>query len=327
MCQEIQTAGFPAINLLALSPSSTFPRNSEILVSTAAVRGFFGAREISTDAPVVIASFGAGSTRVEIRIVATHGPAAYRAALRKKAEETRIGAAELLLDDQVMVSGEARSQMIGGQVDARILIVVMRLAEHHPVFIEAFGNPGPNADPEIPLRYADIAVAGPGIPRNAIWDSSAMASALRSEKPPYHPTQISAAFQEHHQLITRIEFPAPSPLNLEMAAQIHPVLIAPAPGAAKSLARKMLPFFGWNQASQFSCLSSVFQRMSNWRWNADNGVGYGIALVVPASKMLNIDADYKTDAGTQISWGLGYIQYRYRSPCHAWAFLKAHGYY
>ena len=38
-------------------------------------------------------------------------------------------------------------------------------------------------------------------------------------------------------------------------------------------------------------------------------------------------ADWETDPATQIKWGLGYIQGRYGSPCAAWSFWQANGWY
>jgi hypothetical protein len=35
----------------------------------------------------------------------------------------------------------------------------------------------------------------------------------------------------------------------------------------------------------------------------------------------------KTNATTQIKWGLGYIKQNYGSPCGAWSFEQKNGYY
>jgi len=32
-------------------------------------------------------------------------------------------------------------------------------------------------------------------------------------------------------------------------------------------------------------------------------------------------------AATQVRWGLGYIKGRYDTPCKAWSFWQAHGWY
>ena len=51
------------------------------------------------------------------------------------------------------------------------------------------------------------------------------------------------------------------------------------------------------------------------------------AQALPGSKMASAGADWQTDPGTQIKWGLGYIKAIYGNPCSAWAFEEANGYY
>jgi hypothetical protein len=43
--------------------------------------------------------------------------------------------------------------------------------------------------------------------------------------------------------------------------------------------------------------------------------------------MASAGADWKTNATTQITWGLGYIKDNYGSPCSAYASLQKNGYY
>ena len=78
--------------------------------------------------------------------------------------------------------------------------------------------------------------------------------------------------------------------------------------------------FGFG-ADQFGCLDSLWTRESNWNLGADNPSSrrYGIPQALPGSKMASAGADWATNPATQITWGLGYIQDRYGSPCGAWA--------
>jgi hypothetical protein len=72
----------------------------------------------------------------------------------------------------------------------------------------------------------------------------------------------------------------------------------------------------------------LWQRESGWRYNAENPSGaYGIPQALPGSKMATAGADWQTNPATQIKWGLGYIQSRYGTPCSAWAFEEANGFY
>lgn len=106
-----------------------------------------------------------------------------------------------------------------------------------------------------------------------------------------------------------------------------PIVAAPAPGTAKSIAFQMMTSFGF-PTSEFSCLDSIWTRESGWIYDAENASGaYGIPQSLPASKMASAGADYLTNPATQIRWGLGYIQSVYGNPCAAWNFELANGYY
>lgn len=95
--------------------------------------------------------------------------------------------------------------------------------------------------------------------------------------------------------------------------------------AARQIARARLQAYGWGD-EQMSCLSELWEHESNWRWDAENpsSGAYGIPQALPASKMSSAGADWKTNAATQIEWGLGYIRSRYVTPCGAWAFWQSH---
>lgn len=97
---------------------------------------------------------------------------------------------------------------------------------------------------------------------------------------------------------------------------------------AKKIARRKLKDFGWDD-SQFDCLDKLWTRESGWQWNATNpsSGAYGIPQSLPGSKMASAGQDWKTNAATQVKWGLGYIQQRYQSPCGAWAHSEATGWY
>jgi len=102
----------------------------------------------------------------------------------------------------------------------------------------------------------------------------------------------------------------------------------PNPGTAQSIAYNMMSSFGFDPKTQFGCLNNIWTRESGWRYNAENASGaYGIPQALPGSKMASSGADWQTNPATQINWGLGYIKSTYGSPCQAWAFWQANGYY
>lgn len=100
------------------------------------------------------------------------------------------------------------------------------------------------------------------------------------------------------------------------------------PGEAKSLAKSMVADRGWD-AGQFSCLENLWNRESGWRVTAANpsSGAYGIPQSLPGSKMGTVAGDWRTNAKTQMTWGMNYISGRYGNPCGAWGASQAKGWY
>jgi hypothetical protein len=80
---------------------------------------------------------------------------------------------------------------------------------------------------------------------------------------------------------------------------------------------------------QFPCLDKLWKKESGWNPRASNSSSgaYGIPQALPGSKMASVASDWKTNAATQIKWGLGYIEGRYDNPCGAWAHSESTGSY
>ncbi|GAA2754333.1 hypothetical protein GCM10009869_33920 [Amnibacterium kyonggiense] len=97
------------------------------------------------------------------------------------------------------------------------------------------------------------------------------------------------------------------------------------PAGAQAYAQSRLGAYGWG-GGQMSCLISLWNIESGWRWNAYNASSgaYGIPQSLPGSKMATEGGDWTTSSKTQIEWGLGYIQARYSTPCGAYAFETSH---
>ena len=100
------------------------------------------------------------------------------------------------------------------------------------------------------------------------------------------------------------------------------------PEGAQAIARGMMGSYGWGDG-EFSCLQSLWNRESGWNYQAENASSgaYGIPQALPGSKMSSVSGDWATNPTTQITWGLGYIQGRYGTPCSAWAHSESVGWY
>lgn len=100
------------------------------------------------------------------------------------------------------------------------------------------------------------------------------------------------------------------------------------PEGAKATARELASsLYGWGD-SQFSCLESLWTKESGWNYQAYNPSGaYGIPQSLPGDKMASVADDWETNATTQITWGLQYINGTYGTPCAAWGHSQATNWY
>ena len=144
-------------------------------------------------APAVLASFGSGAARVDIR--------------------AKSGAELLLHNKRIAASATARRQLIAGQVDSRLIMTVANLASLHPVTIVAFGDAGPGASPGIRLRSADLAeTGGPPLTHTSPYIREVLKQ-LSSMTSPYRPATVALVPTAGGQKVLRVEFTAPSRLG------------------------------------------------------------------------------------------------------------------
>ena len=212
MCAALKAHGFPAGKLVMLGPTSPDPVPSVLVVETATVRALFGSSLAIGGAPAVLASFGSGPGVITVRVVASHGAAAYRASLNADLADRKRSGAALLNDSRITVSATARSQLTAGQADSRLLAALALLAGHQSVDIVRFENLGPGASPGVPLRFADLAESvpaahmGPAAYMRAAW------ALLSGADPRIRPARaVSGTLQG--QAVLQIQFSAPSPLG------------------------------------------------------------------------------------------------------------------
>ncbi|HEX6523672.1 MAG TPA: hypothetical protein VF070_27285 [Streptosporangiaceae bacterium] len=204
MCVALRAGGIPGGRLVMLGTAATDPLGSDLIVATPALRAEFGTRLTSVYAPTVIASFGAGAGRIDIRSIAPDGAAAYQAALRADQRARTAAGRQLLRNPRISVSADALASLSGGDVDPRLLITLAALAARQPVRIIAFGDPSPAADPGVPLRSAQIVPT-----RGGASSLRSMQSFLDVQRPPFLPGRSSLI-----RTVLTVQYGAPSPLGL-----------------------------------------------------------------------------------------------------------------
>jgi hypothetical protein len=155
----------------------------------------------------VIARFGSGATRIDIRVIAPDGAAAYLSALRTDQQQRTSAGTAIAGNSRITATAAARRQLDTGQVAAQLLLEIAELAAMRPVDILAFADSGPGATPGMPLRSAYLAGNGGAATIRQILAS------LHQQRGLYRPAHAELTrFAGHSALL--VEFAAPTPLGL-----------------------------------------------------------------------------------------------------------------
>jgi hypothetical protein len=206
MCRVLTAHGVPAHDVHELEPSATTPLGSQVVVATAAIRNQFGSRLNSVYAPAVIASFGSGKARIDVRVIAPDGAAAFWSQFRADQRERKTNGTALLTTGSVTTSTPAREQLTTGQVDSRLIVLLSFLAPAFRLDVVAFGDSRSSATAGMPLRSLTLTGGKANL-------RSILVYVRTHETAPYIPeyTQITRHDGTPELLI---EFSAPSPLGV-----------------------------------------------------------------------------------------------------------------
>jgi hypothetical protein len=209
MCAALRERGVAAGRLMPLRSAAASPRGAGVLVTSPSISGRLAGRY----APALIAGFGSGGNRVEVRAVEPGGASAYRTALRADLAARRAAGSQLLRNSHIQFTGPGAAQLRAGEVDTRLLATLATLAAQYSFRVTGFGDAAPGA----PVLFRRVAIAG--IDRGR---PTALAM-VRAQNPPYLPAHAAVVGQDG----LSIEFAAPSPLGL-----LSPVLDADSPRPA-----------------------------------------------------------------------------------------------
>ena len=143
MSAALKADDLPAGKLVVLGSASPDPVPSVLVVETATVGELFGSSLATAWAPAVLASFGSGTSAITVRVVAPHGAAACQTSLDAGLAGRKTSGAALLNDSRITVSATARSQLLAGQVDSRLLLALAALAGRQADGHRAIREPRP----------------------------------------------------------------------------------------------------------------------------------------------------------------------------------------
>jgi hypothetical protein len=213
VCADLANRGFPPGNLLVLGPGSNDPLGSDLVVATAAIRAQYGARLGSVYAPAIIATFGSGNARIDIRLVFPGGTARYRAVQRTALRARKAADAQLLANSHVTLSAAARAQLLGGEIDPRLPLLIAAMAASHPVRIVDFVDQSPGGGSASLLRSVDLSAADGAahLRRGAYlgW----MRGFIDVQRAEYRPAWFRQVTLPTGQAVLRLGYGAPSPLS------------------------------------------------------------------------------------------------------------------
>ncbi len=209
VCADLAQRGF--LSTKPLGPGSTDPLGSVLVVATAAIRAQFGSRLASVYAPAVIASFGSGKARIEIRELLPSGTTAQ--ALQADLRARKTSDAQLLTNSHITVSATARAQLLSGDIDPRLPMLLAAMAAFYPVRIVDFGGQSPGGGPASLLRSVDLAThvsaAHLAAPAYINW----MKSFAGTQQAEYLPASSGLVTLPAGKTVLRIGFDVPSPLS------------------------------------------------------------------------------------------------------------------
>jgi hypothetical protein len=204
-CGQLRRDGFPVGRLMTLSPVTQNPLASGVVIGTAAVREEFGSRLAAIYAPLVLAGFGSGTNRVEVRATAPDGVVALEAAVSAQQASARSAGQQLLRNRTVQASPAARRDLLEGLVDARLLANLSVLSSQWPIKLMAFDGAPPGASPAVPLRGVQLSATSAA-------GRSAILAFLHAQRGAYRPAVATVTSDGSGQSVVTARFDAPDPM-------------------------------------------------------------------------------------------------------------------
>jgi hypothetical protein len=212
MCAALQQQGVAADRLLLLRPGSAGPVDASVIVTSPSVSS-----QVTDDyAPALIASFGSGATRIEVRAAEPGGTAAYESALQADLAVRKSAGSELLRNWHIQFTAREAAQLRAGEVDSRLLATLAALASQYSFRVTAFGDTSPGV--QALFREATISPDG----RDGAAELAGAAALVNEQDPPFLPAHVATGHPAAGQATLSIEFAEPSPLGLlSPALEVH----------------------------------------------------------------------------------------------------------
>ncbi len=204
MCTALLQQGVAADRLVPLRTGSVGPMDASVIVTSSSVSSQVADRY----APALIASFGSGAARIEVRAAESGGTAAYESALSADLAARRSAGTQLLSNWHIQFTAREAAQLRAGEVDSRLLATLAALASQYSFRVTAFDDASPGVRAE--FREATISPGG-GDGTAELVGAEAL---VNEQDPPFVPAHVAIGHPAADQATLVIEFAAPIPLGL-----------------------------------------------------------------------------------------------------------------
>jgi hypothetical protein len=205
LCAALQAQGTNPSRLVSLGPGMTGVLSTDVIATLPSA----DQRLVDQYAPAIIASFGSGAARIEIRAVAPGGAAAYQSALRADLYARKSAGIQLLRNSRIRFSAADAALVRAGQVDSRLLATLATLSSQFTFKVTALTDSSPGA---LPL-FREVTVARDGTGHGTATLAAALAM-VNAQESPYSPARSAIVHLGGGQEVLLIEFASPSPPGL-----------------------------------------------------------------------------------------------------------------
>jgi len=211
-CADLESSGYLATALVPLTIDNADVRQAELVLVTSAVRARLGATLDQLVAPTPLAIFGTADTSVEVREISLDGPDGYQQRWAADRADRLSAGRALAMARRLHLGGQARTQLVRGNVDSRILTTLPPLLAAHGIWISRFAASGPEGSPAI-LRIVEIDHIDGRKIQDGAGRTAFVVGYFRSQLPPFMPSAVEVSSGAQG-LVLRVTYPAPSPLGL-----------------------------------------------------------------------------------------------------------------
>jgi len=211
-CADLESSGYLPTALVPLTIDNADVRQAELVVVTSAVRARLGATLDQLLAPTPLAIFGTADASVEVREISLDGPDGYEQRWAADRADRLSAGRALAMVRRLHLSGQARTQLVQGNVDSRILTTLPPLLAAHGIWISRFAASGPEGSPAI-LRIVEIDHIDGRKIQDGAGRTAFVVGYFRSQLPPFMPSTVEVSSGAQG-LVLRVTYPAPSPLGV-----------------------------------------------------------------------------------------------------------------